>query len=374
MGNQPGAMEDVEGHMSADDAFWSGKRVLLTGHTGFKGSWLALWLQRAGAEVHGLALEPPTTPALFDVASVGTGMVSAIGDIRDYATVRTAFEAAEPEIVLHLAAQPLVRRSYLEPLATYATNVMGTAHVLEAARHVGGVRAIVVVSSDKCYENVGRIEGYGEDAPMGGHDPYSSSKGCTELVAAAYRSSFFAESGTAVATARAGNVIGGGDWAEDRLIPDILRAIEKGEAATIRNPQAVRPWQHVLEPLSGYLELARHLFGANGRDFAEGWNFGPNPGDACPVGWIADHVVTTWGAGASWRVDRGDHPHEANHLALDISKAKTRLGWAPRWSVASALDRTIDWHRAWSAGVDMKALCLEQIREYGQASDPRHIA
>lgn len=351
--------------MNSDTEFWAGKRVLLTGHTGFKGSWLALCLQRAGAEVHGLALEPPTTPALFDVAGVGKGMDSRIGDIRDYGTVRKAFEAAKPEIVLHLAAQPLVRRSYLEPLATYATNVMGTAHVLEAARHVETVRAIVVISSDKCYENVGRIEGYDEDAPMGGHDPYSSSKGCTELVTSAYRKSFLAAAGMAVATARAGNVIGGGDWAEDRLIPDILRAIEKGEAAHIRNPHAVRPWQHVLEPLSGYLELAQRLFGAKGADYAEGWNFGPNPEDARPVGWIADHVVATWGEGASWRADRREQPHEANHLALNISKAKTRLGWTPGWSVTAALDRTIEWHRAWSAGADMRALCLEQIREHG---------
>ena len=349
--------------MSVDAEFWRGKRVLLTGHTGFKGSWLSLWLQAMGAELHGLALTPPTTPNLFTEARVGDGMTSTLGDLRDYETVRQAMAACQPEIVIHMAAQALVRRSYQEPVATYATNVMGTVHVLEAARHVDSVRAMVNVTTDKCYENKEWVWGYREDEPMGGSDPYSSSKGCSELVTSAYRRSFLHDCGIALASARAGNVIGGGDWALDRLVPDILQAFERKQPVVIRNPGAVRPWQHVLEPLSGYLMLAERLFDA-GQPWAEGWNFGPDDADARPVQWIVEHMATAWGDGAAWQLDGGQHPHEANYLKLDISKARTRLHWQPRWNLAEALRQVTSWHRAWLAGQDVQALCREQIRQY----------
>lgn len=347
--------------------FWRGKRVFLTGHTGFKGSWMSLWLQSMGAEVHGLALAPPTTPALFNEARVAQGMHSALGDIRDYTTVQKAMSAAKPDIVLHMAAQPLVRYSYQAPVETYATNVMGTVHVLEAARHVGSVRAMVNVTTDKCYENKEWVWGYREDEPMGGFDPYSSSKGCAELVTSAYRRSFFQNSGIALASARAGNVIGGGDWADDRLIPDILRAFEKKQAVVIRNPHATRPWQHVLEPISGYLLLAEQLY-THGQDFAGGWNFGPHDGDAQPVQWIVEQMVQAWGHGARWQLDGGEHPHEANYLKLDISKAKAALGWQPRWRLPTALNYIIDWHQAWLDGQTMHDVCHAQIQQFMKTS------
>lgn len=343
--------------------FWRGKRVLLTGHTGFKGSWLSLWLQSMGVELHGFALHPPTTPALFTEACVGDGMESHIGDIRDLAFVSSVMSACEPEIVIHMAAQPLVRYSYHAPVETYATNVMGTVHVLEAARSAGTVRAIVNVTTDKCYENREWVWGYREDEPMGGQDPYSNSKGCAELVTSAYRKSFFHEGHLALASARAGNVIGGGDWATDRLVPDILRAFETGQPVLIRNPLSTRPWQHVLEPLSGYLMLAERLH-ANGQAFAEGWNFGPDDEGARPVQWIVDYMVRAWGCGASWHLDNASHPHEANYLKLDISKARNRLGWHPRWDLPTALDRIIDWHRIWLEKGDARAACLMQIGQY----------
>jgi len=343
--------------------FWQGKRVFLTGHTGFKGSWLSLWLQSMGADVHGLALLPPTTPALFDEASVGSCMHSKIGDIRDYATVLEAMQACKPDIIIHMAAQPLVRYSYHAPIETYATNVMGTVHVLEAARHVGTAKAIVNVTTDKCYENKEWVWGYREDEPMGGYDPYSNSKGCSELVTSAYRRSFFQQSGIALASARAGNVIGGGDWASDRLVPDILRAFEKSQSVIIRNPHATRPWQHVLEPLSGYLMLAERLY-ADGKNFAEGWNFGPHDEDARPVQWIVEHMVGVWGDDASWQLDGGIHPHEANYLKLDISKAKAKLSWQPRWGLARALASITDWHHHWLANLDVQTKCLQQINDY----------
>ena len=355
--------------MTVTPDFWRGKRVLLTGHTGFKGSWLGLWLQNMGAEVHGLALEPPTTPNLFTEARVGDGMASTIGDIRDYETVCSTMLAFKPEIVIHMAAQPLVRLSYSEPVATYATNVMGTVHVLEAARNSGSVRAIVNVTTDKCYENKEWLWGYREDEPMGGYDPYSNSKGCSELVTSAYRRSFFQASGVALASARAGNVIGGGDWAADRLIPDILRAFEKGQPVIIRNPHATRPWQHVLEPLSGYLSLAQQLYGEFGQQYAEGWNFGPHEEDARPVQWIVAHLANSWDNGASWQLDGSDHPHEANYLKLDISKAKARLGWRPRWPLDTALKKITAWHHAWLAGQNMQQLCQQQIGEYTQSME-----
>ena len=302
--------------------FWKCKKVFLTGHTGFKGSWLSLWLQSMGADVMGYALAPPTTPALFDEAAVGEGMQSQIGDIRDLQAITQSMVSFGPDILIHMAAQPLVRLSYKQPVETYATNVMGTVHVLEAARQCPGLRAIVNVTTDKCYENREWEWGYREDEPMGGHDPYSNSKGCMELVTSAYRNSFFGkDQPVALASARAGNVIGGGDWAEDRLIPDILTAFEKQQPVVIRNPQATRPWQHVLEPLSGYLVLAESLW-ERGQDVAQGWNFGPKDEDARPVDWILDHMVNTWGEGASWALDQNPQPHEARYLKLDVSKAR----------------------------------------------------
>lgn len=348
---------------TVNPAFWNGKRVLLTGHTGFKGSWLSIWLQSMGAELSGLALEPPTSPALFAEANVGEGMVSTIGDIRDYKTVLSAMSECKPDIVIHMAAQPLVRYSYQAPVETYATNVMGTVHVLEAARQVGTPRAVVNVTTDKCYENNEWLWGYRETEPMGGYDPYSNSKGCSELVTSAYRRSFFQKSSLALASARAGNVIGGGDWAADRLVPDILRSFEKKQPVVIRNPHATRPWQHVLEPLSGYLILAERLF-EKGQDFAEGWNFGPHDEDARPVSWIVEHLVREWGAGASWQLDSVEQPHEANYLKLDISKANARLAWQPRWPLATALQKIIEWHRVWLGKGDVKAKCLQQVSEY----------
>lgn len=343
--------------------FWRAKRVLLTGHTGFKGSWLSLWLQSMGARLCGLSLTPPTEPALFNVARVAEGMDHHIADIRDYSAVKSAMDVFRPEIIIHMAAQPLVRLSYQQPIETYATNVMGTVHVLEAARHSASVRAIVNITTDKCYENREWVWGYREDEPMGGYDPYSNSKGCAELVSSAYRKSFLKDAGIAMATARAGNVIGGGDWALDRLIPDVLRALQDKQPVLIRSPHAIRPWQHVLEPLSGYLLLAERLYTAGQTD-AEGWNFGPHDEDARPVQWIVEKICNDWGDGASWTLQPGEHPHEASFLKLDISKARQRLQWAPRWSLETALNLITEWHQAWLNGQDMRAMCLTQISQY----------
>ena len=350
--------------MEVNPGFWRGKRVFLTGHSGFKGGWLSLWLQTMGAEVHGYALNPPTEPNFFTAAKVGAGMMSSeIADIRNADMLRHAMQAARPEIVFHLAAQPLVRYSYAQPAETYAVNVMGTVHLLEAVRATSGVKAVVNITTDKCYENREWVWGYRENEPMGGFDPYSSSKGCAELVTAAYRRSFLEPAGVALASARAGNVIGGGDWADDRLIPDIMRAITQGKPVNIRNPHAIRPWQHVLEPLSGYLLLAQKLY-EDGAVYAEGWNFGPNDADAKPVQWIVEGLTRAWGEGASWVLDRGDHQHEAHYLKLDCSKAKARLDWHPRWHLEGALGAVIDWHRAYQACKDMRAFSLDQIRHY----------
>jgi len=343
--------------------FWRGKRVFLTGHTGFKGSWLSLWLQSLGSEVTGYATNPPTTPSLFEVADVAQGMTSVIADIRDLASLQKALKLASPDIVIHMAAQSLVRQSYVDPVGTYASNIMGTVHVLESVCHTPSVKAVLVVTTDKCYENKEWPWGYRENEPMGGHDPYSSSKGCAELVTAAYRSSFMTQRGIAVATARAGNVIGGGDWAKDRLVPDTLKAFEQNNVVQLRNPQATRPWQHVLEPLSGYLTLAEHLY-LQGPSYAEGWNFGPHEEDARAVQWIVEQLVLSWGDGASWQQDADQHPHEANYLKLDISKAKTQLGWSPSWNLQTALQNITLWHRAWLDQQDMKKLCLDQIQQY----------
>ena len=357
-------MEGVE----VSPAFWNGKRVLLTGHTGFKGSWLSLWLQSMGAEVTGFALAPPSKPSLFEVADIARGMTSVVGDIRDLDHLRKVFVECKPEIVIHMAAQALVRYSYVEPVETYSTNVMGTVNVLEAVRTTPGVKAVVNVTSDKCYENREWVWGYRENEAMGGFDPYSNSKGCAELVTAAYRSSFFnsdkyQQHGVALASARAGNVIGGGDWAEDRLIPDIMRAIGEGGAVNIRNPHAIRPWQHVLEPLSGYLLLAQKLY-QEGVAYADGWNFGPSDEDAKPVQWIVERLTNSWGEGASWMLDGGEHPHEAHYLKLDCSKARARLDWHPRWHLDETLDKIVDWNRAYRDGADMRDVTLSQINAY----------
>ena len=348
--------------------FWRGKRVFLTGHTGFKGSWLSLWLQQLGAELTGFALAPPTQPSLFEQARVADGMRSLLGDIRDLAALQQAIKIAQPDIVIHMAAQALVRYAYQNPVETYATNVMGTVHLLEAVRHCPGVKAVVNITTDKCYENREWVWGYRENEPMGGFDPYSNSKGCAELVSASYRSSFFnvdryAQHGVALATVRAGNVIGGGDWAQDRLIPDILTAFEQGKQVDIRNPHAIRPWQHVLEPLRGYLTLAERLF-EHGPDYGEGWNFGPNDEDAKPVGWIVEQMAALWGVDAQWQLDTGAHPHEAHYLKLDISKARSRLNWHPALRLNEALKLIIDWSRQRQAGADMRALTLAQIQAY----------
>jgi CDP-glucose 4,6-dehydratase len=350
-------------------AFWQGKRVFLTGHTGFKGGWLSLWLQSLGAEVTGYALNPPTNPSLFEVAKVADGMKSIIGDVRDIDAFKKAMQDANPEIVIHMAAQPLVRYSYSNPVETYATNVMGSVHLLEAVRNTKGVKVVVNVTSDKCYENREWVWGYREDEAMGGYDPYSNSKGCAELVTAAYRSSFFnpenyKDHGVAIASARAGNVIGGGDWAADRLIPDFLRAIVSGEMVVIRSPNAIRPWQHVLEPLGGYLLLAEKLY-TQGNRFAEAWNFGPSDGDVKTVEWIITELVKNWGQDASFDIDAGAaNPHEAHFLKLDCSKARLKLGWRAQWDLAEAIKRICAWHKAHLAGHNMKNYVLDEIKHY----------
>ncbi len=357
--------------MEMNGTFWRGKRVLVTGHTGFKGSWLSLWLHRLGAQVHGYALQPPTVPNLFESANVHDVVHSTIEDIRDATRVRQFIQQTKPEIVFHLAAQPLVVASYQDPAGTYATNVMGTVHVLEAVRHTDSVQVLVNVTSDKCYENSEWVWGYRETDPMGGDDPYSNSKGCAELVTASYRKSFFhsdaaASRPTGIASARAGNVIGGGDWAKLRLIPDIIRAFQRGEPVILRRPEAIRPWQHVLEPLSGYLLLAEKLWN-DPRRFSQSWNFGPADSDAQPVESIVRRMSQLWGHGATWRVERDSGFHEASFLKLDCSKARTLLGWTPTWNLHEALAATIAWYQACFAGADLRAICLEQITQFEMA-------
>ncbi len=343
----------------------NGARVFLTGHTGFKGGWLALMLAELGSEVHGYALEPPTSPSFFEVARVARRISShTIADVRDFERLRAIMRDAKPSLVMHLAAQPLVRRSYREPLDTVATNVMGTANLLQVASEVPGIRAVVTVTSDKCYENRERTEPYREDEAMGGFDPYSASKACAEILTAAWRRSFLECRGVRVASARAGNVIGGGDWAADRLVPDFLRAINSGHELVLRSPASTRPWQHVLEPLIGYLRLAECLLGDHGERFAEGWNFGPDPADVRSVQWLTERLCAGV-PGSRWRVDPAVQPHEAALLSLDSAKATTRLGWRPRWAAAEAVSRTLDWNRAWRSGADMQAFSIAQFREHG---------
>ena len=344
-------------------SFWKSRKVILTGHTGFKGSWLSLWLQSMGADACGIALEPPTDPSLFSKACVDNGMRHEIADIRNFEEISKIFQSFCPEIVIHMAAQPLVRLSYQEPVETYATNVMGTVNVFEASRRANSVKAIVNVTTDKCYENKEWVWGYREDEAMGGHDPYSSSKGCSELISLAYKKSFLEEEGIALATARAGNVIGGGDWAEDRLIPDILKALINRDAIQIRNPNAVRPWQHVLEPLSGYLLLAEELC-SDPKSVSESWNFGPRDADAKSVRWIVEKLSALLGHDKKWLQQPGEHPHEANYLKLDISKARHKLGWEPKWSIEIALEKIADWQLACEAGSNMREKCQHQISQY----------
>jgi len=357
-------MERLNGTVTP--SFWKGKKVFLTGHTGFKGGWLSLWLQSMDAVVKGYALKPPTKPSLFVEANVGKNMDSEIGDIRNLQVLKKSMAEFNPDVLIHLAAQPLVRLSYQKPVETYSTNVMGTVNVLEAARYCLNLKAIVSVTTDKCYENKEWLWGYRENEPMGGHDPYSNSKGCAELVSSAYRSSFFYEENTAnIATARAGNVIGGGDWANDRLIPDILKAFENFQPVIVRNPLATRPWQHVLEPLSGYLVLAEQLY-EKGEAFAEPWNFGPREEDCKPVNWILDKMVTNWGKGASWELDKKNNPHEAGYLKLDCSKAASKLNWHPSWNLEHTLKLIVKWHQDWRADKNMNSTCLQEIASFNK--------
>jgi CDP-glucose 4,6-dehydratase len=355
-----------------DAEFWAGKKVFLTGHTGFKGSWLSLWLDQLGAKVFGFSLAPPTEKNMYELANINDLVDSTIGDIRDLEKLSNALHRAQPDIVIHMAAQSLVRHSYISPVETYATNVMGTVNILEAVRHTESVRAVVVVTSDKCYENREWVWGYRENESMGGFDPYSNSKGCAELVVSAYRSSFFNSKSqpkvrASVASARSGNVIGGGDWATDRLIPDMVRAIEAGQPVMIRSPNSIRPWQHVLEPLHGYLLLAQKLF-EDGETYASGWNFGPHELDTKPVHWIADHVCKLWGSGASWALDKNIGPHEATYLKLDCSKAQSLLKWQPIWNLEEALINVVNWHQAASSEHACLQLTRKQIAEFASDS------
>jgi CDP-glucose 4,6-dehydratase len=346
-----------------NDLFWKEKNVIITCHTGFKGSWLSVWLQNMGANVCGLALKPENNLSLFNEAYVAEGMQHHIVDIRDLSSVIKIFRDFQPQIVIHMAAQPLVRDSYQNPVETYSTNVMGTVNVLEACRSVSNIKAIVNVTTDKCYENREWIWAYKETDAMGGHDPYSSSKGCSELVSSAYINSYFNDSGVGVGTARAGNVIGGGDWSKDRLVPDILKCFDNNKITELRNPHAIRPWQHVIEPISGYLVLAEQLY-SKGVKMSGAWNFGPHEDDAKTVQWISEYLTDKLSNKSDWKKQPGDHPHEANNLKLDISKAKHYLNWKPKWSLNIALDQVIIWHQSWKSGDDLRKICLEQINQY----------
>jgi CDP-glucose 4,6-dehydratase len=346
-------------------SFWRGKRVLVTGHSGFKGSWLCLWLASLGAEPVGFSDGSATDPALFDLSGMRTQMRSIAGDVRDPEAVLRVVEREQPEVVFHLAAQALVRRSLASPVLTYEVNAMGTVNVLEAVRRTGDVRVFVNVTTDKCYENRESVWGYREHDPLGGRDPYSASKACAELITSAYRASFADGEGPGIASARAGNVIGGGDFGEDRLIPDLMRGASRGRVSAVRNPGAVRPWQHVLSPLSGYLLLAERLWGD--LSLAEGWNFGPSDGDARTVQYVVERVAELWGEGLRWEVGQAPQPEETHYLRLDSSKARTLLGWAPRWDLEEALERTVEWYRAFEAGEPLQPLMLAQLEEWTSA-------
>ena len=354
---------------NVNPSFWQGKKVFLTGHTGFKGGWLSLWLTSMGADVTGYALSPNTNPNFFEVAKVESSLKkSYIADIRDLDKLQNAMSDAKPEIVIHMAAQPLVRYSYMNPVETYATNVMGTVHVLECIRTLDSVRAAVIVTTDKCYENKEWAWGYRENEPMGGYDPYSNSKGCAELVTSAYRQSYFSpekyvQHQVGIASARAGNVIGGGDWSEDRLIPDAIKAFEANQSLMIRNPLATRPWQHVLEPLSGYLVLAQALY-QDGAKFDGGWNFGPRDDDARSVQEVINLLINNWGANAVWQQDKSEQPHEAHALKLDCSKARQYLNWVPKWTLEQAVENIAQWQHAYQRGINMQDVSLQQISQY----------
>lgn len=346
-----------------DKNFWQGKKVFLTGHTGFKGSWLALWLHSLGAIVTGYALEPPTKSCLYELAQVDELIASSIGDINDYENVAQKLRESQAEIVFHLAAQPLVRKSYREPLNTYQTNVMGTANLLEAVCKSNSVQAVIIVTTDKCYKNNEWDWGYREIDELGGHDPYASSKACSELVVTAYRKSFFEQQNIRIATVRAGNVIGGGDWAEDRLIPDCLRSIQAGEKIILRNPEAIRPWQYVLEPLSGYLLLAEKLYTV-GNKYNGAWNFGPCDSDAQPVEFLVKKLCQILKINDGYHIEKNSELHEARYLKLDCSKAKNELGWQEKGSVELTLEKIASWHKAYQAGEDIRAVCLAEIADY----------
>ena len=346
---------------AVDPGFWAGRRVLVTGHTGFKGAWLSLWMQSMGARVTGFSAGVPTTPSLYELASVRDGMESVVGDIRDRDAIAAAIARVQPEVVVHMAAQSLVRRSFADPAETYGTNVIGTVNLLDAVRAAGStVRVVVNVTSDKCYENRERERGYREDEAMGGHDPYSSSKGCAELVARAYSRSFFSDpDGTRLASARAGNVIGGGDWAEDRLVADVMQAAVAGGQALIRNPDSIRPWQHVLSPLSGYLVLAQALWRSH--ELEPAYNFGPAERDELPVGWVVERLAELWPGGIRWGLDGAGGPHEARYLKLDSSLARTALGWRPPVELDAALQSVVEWYLELARGGDVRAVTLGQI-------------
>lgn len=349
--------------MVINKSFWQDKRVLLTGHTGFKGSWMSLWLQSMGAKVHGYALDPLTSPNFFALANISEGMAGqTIGDIRDAQKIKNLIEQVKPEIIFHMAAQPLVRYSYAEPVETYAVNVMGTVNLLEAVCHSTSVKSVVNITTDKCYENREWLWSYREDEALGGYDPYSSSKACSEIVTAAYRQSFLAGKGIGVASARAGNVIGGGDWSEDRLIPDFFRAIENKQTLIIRSPNAIRPWQHVLEALSGYLTLAERLHGEPEK-YASSWNFGPSDDATKTVSWILN-TLTEKIPNTKWEVDSKPQLHESSLLKLDSSKARALLDWHPRWSLDESLNKIVEWHNQFNLGGNLKKFSYSQIASY----------
>lgn len=352
--------------------FWKRKKVFVTGHTGFKGSWLCLWLHSLGADITGYALNPPTNPSLFDICKIKQFTTSIIGNVRDFKSLNEAIQSSRPEIIIHMAAQSLVRESYKNSNETYSVNVMGTVNLLEAVKNCQGTKAVVNITTDKCYENKEWCWGYRENDPLGGYDPYSNSKACSELVTSAYRNSFFNPKdynthGVGVATARSGNVVGGGDWATDRLIPDCVRALLAEKKIIIRNPGSIRPWQHVLEPLSGYLLLVQKLV-EDGPRYSEAWNFGPNDTDEKPVEWIVRKICEKWGGNTSYGIDKRKQPHEAHYLKLDCSKAKALLSWHPRWNLEKAIDKVIEWTLAYKENNNVKKVCLKQIDEYSKSS------
>lgn len=356
-------MEDLVTH-----PFWKGKKVLITGHTGFKGSWLSLWLQNKGASVIGYSLLPPTKPSFFELGRIFEGMISITGDVRDLNHLKEVIKKHQPEIVFHMAAQPLVRYSYTNPLETYSTNVMGTVNLLEVVRQTDFVRAVLIITSDKCYENTGKSSGYQEMDPMGGHDPYSSSKGCAELITSAYRNSFFSGEvcqthRVSLASARAGNVIGGGDWALDRLVPDIMQSVIQNQRVIIRNPKAIRPWQHVLEPLAGYVRLVERLWDHDSV-YACGWNFGPGDEDCKPVDWIVNELTHRWPTQIEWVLDSGENPHEAVYLKLDCTKSKNKLGWKPRLNLSDAIEWIVEWYQEYLKGNSVRKISECQISRY----------